>query len=104
MITKNTNLFVVSNVTNLRSRVNKLYIPKTKSLLPLFEIVSNSIHAIFEKREIEDNYQGKIIIKLIRNGDESTLKELDFIDKYPVKSFEVSDNGIGLNRENFIFR
>jgi len=102
MITENTNLFVVSNVTNLRSRVNKLYIPKTKSLLPLFEVVSNSIHAIFEKREIEDNYQGKIIIKLIRNGDESTLKELDFIDKFPVKSFEISDNGIGLNRENFI--
>jgi hypothetical protein len=36
--------------TNLRNRVNKLHLPKTKTLLPLFEIVSNSIHAIDEKK------------------------------------------------------
>lgn len=102
MITENINPFIVSNVTNLRSRVNKLYIPKTKSLLPLFEVISNSIHAIFEKADVEKDFKGKIIINLIRNGGDSALKELDYIDKYPIKSIEIIDNGIGLNNENFI--
>lgn len=91
---------LVSNVTNLRSRVNKLYVPKTKSLLPLFEVISNSIHAIIEKREIDKSFKGQILINLIRNGSEDTLKELDDLDKYPIKSFEIIDNGIGLNNEN----
>ncbi len=39
--------------TNLMNRVNKLHLPKTKPLLPLFEIVSNAIHAIDEKKESE---------------------------------------------------
>lgn len=57
----------ISNITNLSNRVNKLYIPKTKSLLPLFEVVSNSIHAIFEKREIKKDFKGKILINLMGN-------------------------------------
>lgn len=35
--------------TNLRNRVNKLHLPRTRPLLPLFEIISNSIHAIQDK-------------------------------------------------------
>ncbi|KXH81615.1 ATP-binding protein [Chryseobacterium kwangjuense] len=93
---------IISNITNLRSRVNKLYIPKTKALLPLFEVLSNSIHAIFEKKDNLENFEGKILINLIRNGGEDALKVLDNIDKYPIKSFEIIDNGIGLNKDNFI--
>lgn len=93
---------IISNITNLRSRVNKLYIPKTKALLPLFEVLSNSIHAIFEKKENTEDFTGKIIINLIRNGGDEALKALDDIDKYPIKSFEIIDNGIGLNKDNFI--
>lgn len=100
MNTNTINSAPVSNITNLRSRVNKLYIPKTKSLLPLFEVISNSIHAIIEKRALINNYQGKIIINLIRNGDPEVLKKLEEIDKYPIKSFEIIDDGIGLNNEN----
>lgn len=90
----------ISNITNLRNRVNKLYIPKTKPLLPLFEIVSNSIHAIFEKKEYY-NFDGKILINLIRNGAPEILEESININDYPIKSFEIIDNGIGLNSENF---
>lgn len=91
----------ISNITNLRNRVNKLYIPKTKSLLPLFEVVSNSIHAIFEKRDINNNFKGKIHINLIRNGSPDAYKEITNADIYPINSIEVIDNGIGLNGENF---
>ncbi len=47
--------------TNLKNRVNKLYLPKTKPLHALFEVISNSIHAINEKKEkIDKNFKGKI--------------------------------------------
>ncbi|MEK9516500.1 MAG: ATP-binding protein [Flavobacteriaceae bacterium] len=88
--------------TNLRNRVKKLYLPKTKALYPLFEIISNSIHAIDEKKiEINNpNFKGRIEIKIIRNGSEDILKQLEDIEKYPINSFSVTDNGIGLNDEN----
>ncbi|MBA5791556.1 ATP-binding protein [Flavobacterium sp. xlx-214] len=102
MNTKIINPAIISNITNLRSRVSKLYIPKTKAMLPLFEVLSNSIHAIFEKKEIDHNFEGKIEINLVRVGAIETLKETENNDKYPIKSIEVIDNGIGLNDENFI--
>lgn len=87
--------------TNLRNRVNKLYLPKTKALYPLFEVISNSIHAIQErKKEIGDDFTGLIIIRAIRNGREETLKEISDIEEYPINSFDIIDNGIGLNDEN----
>ncbi len=87
--------------TNLRNRVNKLYLPKTKGLYLLFEIISNSIHAIQErKKEFKNDINGKIIIKTIRNGDIEALKQISDIEQYPINSFQVIDNGIGLNEEN----
>ncbi|MCD0457277.1 hypothetical protein LPB85_17680, partial [Chryseobacterium sp. LC2016-27] len=90
----------ISNITNLKNRVNKLYVPKTKSLLPLFEVISNSIHAILEKRILDKTFEGEININLIRTGSPDALKQLDDLDKYPIKSFEILDNGIGFNNEN----
>ncbi len=90
------------NSTNLRYRVQKLNLPKTKALFPLFEIISNSIHAIQEKQLIESTLNGKITIRTIRNGDEIALKQSSDIEQYPINSFEVLDNGIGLNEENII--
>ncbi|MXV37158.1 ATP-binding protein [Flavobacteriaceae bacterium Ap0902] len=88
-----------NNSTNLRNRVNKLYLPVTKALYPLFEVISNSIHAIEEKFPGENN-KGIINIHLIRNGKVETLESLDNIEDYPINSFLVEDNGIGLNDEN----
>lgn len=90
-----------TNSTNLRNRVNKLHLPKTKSLLPLFEIISNSIHAILEKSEKNGTPQnGKILIRVIRNGDEKALKQVSDIEIYPINSFSITDNGIGLDNDN----
>lgn len=87
--------------TNLKNRVSKIYLPKTKPLYALFEVISNSIHAIQEcKQKFDLNLNGLITIKTIRNGDEKVLKTLVDIEKYPINSFIVNDNGIGLDSEN----
>ena len=90
------------NSTNLKNRVNKLHLSKNKPLLPLFEIISNSIHAIQDKvlQNHIHNFKGRIEVSIIRNGDTDTLKSLDDIDNYPINSFIVTDNGIGFDLEN----
>lgn len=87
--------------TNLKNRVSKLHLPKTKALLPLFETISNSIHAIQEKRNsTKIDFTGTIHIQVIRSGREEVLKDISNIESYPIKSFQVIDNGIGLNQDN----
>ena len=97
---KETKMSLPHNSTNLRNRVKKLYLPKTKALYPLFEVVSNSIHAIQEKKDLNVNFKGKIRIIAIRNGNVETLKKISNIEEYPINSFQIIDNGIGLNKEN----
>ncbi|MEO0684991.1 MAG: ATP-binding protein, partial [Cyanobacteria bacterium J06649_11] len=88
--------------TNLRNRVNKLYLPRTKALYPLFELISNSIHAIQEVKENSTNGQvGRINIDLLRIVSVEALEQVESLDAYPVDSFVVYDNGIGLNDSNF---
>lgn len=90
------------NSTNLRNRVNKLHLPKTRPLLPLFEVISNAMHAIAEKKEKYNNEGlGKIQIEVIRNGSPDLLLEINNIEEYPINSFKIIDNGIGLDVENY---
>lgn len=88
--------------TNIENKVRNTRLPRTKPLLPLFEIISNAIHSIedsIKNRQIKED-EGLITIKCIRNGSEETLSILSEVDRYPIHSFEVIDNGIGLNTEN----
>jgi hypothetical protein len=87
--------------SNIANKVRNTKLPRTKPLMPLFEVISNSIHAINEaKKNGQIVKEGAIKIKLIRSGNEETLQSLVDIDKYPVNSILVIDNGIGLNDEN----
>jgi hypothetical protein len=89
------------STTNIANKVKNMKLPRTQPLMPLFEAISNSIHAINEAKKngiLKDN--GKIKIELIRNGNVETLKGLENIDIYPIKSIRIIDNGIGLNDEN----
>jgi hypothetical protein len=89
--------------TNLKNRVSKLHLPKTKPLFPLFEVISNSIHAIEEKKaKYNSKLIGKILIRVVRAGGEGLLLEVSDIEKYPIISLHVMDNGIGLDEENYI--
>lgn len=86
--------------SNIENKVRNTSLPKTKPLLPLFEAISNSIHAISELVKIGSSIEGRIIINIIRNGNPNTLKEMVDIDIFPINSFEIIDNGIGFNDEN----
>jgi hypothetical protein len=95
------NLAARSNIAN---KIRNTHLPRTKPLMPLFEVISNSIHAIAEARKAKQlTGNGEVKIRIIRNGDPATLAQLKEIDEYPIKSFEVVDNGIGLNDENLNF-
>lgn len=83
--------------TNISGKIRNTKLPKTKSLWPLFETISNSIHAIQDK----DITNGKISINISRQGNDELLAESERIDIYPITDIEVIDNGIGLNIENF---
>lgn len=81
--------------TNLRGRVHHTKLPKSHALLPLFESVVNSIHAIEEKHIPFE--KGKIVVRIIR--EESLMANSRSM--LEIKGFKVADNGIGFNEDNF---
>jgi hypothetical protein len=86
----------------IANKVRNIKLFQTQKLIPLFEVISNSLNAISKAKKshlLKTN--GSIHIKIIRNGDEELLKVLSDIDKYPINSFEIEDDGIGLNDDNF---
>ena len=90
--------------SNLSGRLRNTKLSKTQGLMPLFEAVVNSIHAIEEIGESE--YKGRISIVIDRESDLSQ----DFFsgkkrgpDAVPdISGFRIVDNGIGFNNVNFI--
>ena len=79
--------------TNLRNQVRQTPLPKWKPLIPLFEAVMNSFQAIRDAKRA--NADGFIKITIERDA---VLLDEEFA---PIRSFTISDNGIGLNDENF---
>lgn len=82
--------------TNLKGRLRNTSLPKSHGLLPVFEAVVNSIHAIEEK---VDNAAGKIVLRI--NRDIQGDLELDANALPPIVGFAIKDNGCGFDSENF---
>jgi hypothetical protein len=77
---------------NLQGRINNLALSSRSqgnTLIPLFEAISNSIHSIQERFGDEWGKKGDIKIVVIREESDNST------------SFEITDNGVGLNDENF---
>ncbi|RZK25907.1 MAG: ATP-binding protein, partial [Flavobacterium sp.] len=83
--------------TNVSGKIRNTKLPKAKSLWPLFEAISNSIHAIQDK----GNSNGKIQINIDRQGNDDLLAECENVEIYPITDFEIIDNGVGLDLKNF---
>jgi hypothetical protein len=85
--------------THLPGRVRNVSLAPSNGLMPLFEAVSNSIHAIEEAGLHPDD--GRIEISIQRSSP--TL--LSDLDESPVQGeidgFVVVDNGVGFNESNF---
>jgi len=71
-------------------RINNISLaPNSKnSLLPLFEAIMNSIHAIEEKYGRDEISRGVIDIEVLRNHEQSAI------------GFTIKDNGIGFDQGN----
>ncbi len=79
---------------NIANQVRQTTVLAWRPLLPLFEAVMNSFHAIKEAK-LPSNIPGRITIEIVRNS-----RQLD-LDVPPVSGFRVVDNGIGLDAGNF---
>ncbi|MDP4028426.1 MAG: ATP-binding protein [Gallionella sp.] len=90
--------------TNLKGRLRNTPLPLTSGLLPLFEAVVNSIHAIEEA--CSPSTEGLIRIRIDRAPVQTGLAlEEDKKRRGPepqgeILSFTITDNGIGFNDEN----
>ena len=88
---------------NVANKIRNTSLSKKQGLMPLFELISNSIHSIEERKKaglMEEDEKGRIIVRIIRNGNPKTLETIRTNDDYPINSIEVEDNGIGLDDEN----
>lgn len=83
--------------TSLKGRLRNTTLPLTNALFPVFEAVVNSIHSIDELKKQNDSYLGTITIKVNRSGQASAFDDI----KSEINGFEIIDNGIGFNEENF---
>lgn len=81
---------------DLKGRVNRLKLAERNMLLPLFEAIVNSIHAIEDTK----NPKGEIDIKLVRSNQSSIEFESSRFTP-EIIGFEIEDNGIGFNEDNY---
>ena len=88
--------------TNLAGRLRNTSLSPIHGMLPLFETVSNSIHAI-EDAEITME-EGKIVVRVLRDGSAKLpFNEQDVGGRHTendIVGFEVTDNGIGFDEVN----
>lgn len=86
--------------TSLKGRLRNTNLPKSNVLFPVFEAVVNSIHSIDERIKKDETFSisdSFINITLIRSSQLTT--DTSFIPE--IVGFEIIDNGIGFNNDNY---
>lgn len=81
---------------DVRGRVANVKLAKSRCLLPMFEAIMNSIHAIGEAATAD----GRIEIRIERDDSQKPLLP-DVALSYPVAGFVVVDNGVGFTDHHF---
>jgi hypothetical protein len=79
---------------DIGNQVRQTVLPQWKPLLPLFEAVMNSFQAI-KDANLPRAIPGRLAIEIERQED------LFKGENAPIESFKVTDNGIGLDDDNF---
>ena len=91
--------------TNLSGRLRNTSLPRSHGLLPVFEAVVNSAHALEEAQVSSED--GRICVAIKRAPMQQQLTvddeptELEQSQRSDIVAFTVTDNGIGFNDENF---
>jgi hypothetical protein len=83
---------------NLKGRINNFPLGKQDYLLPLFEAISNSIHAIEDMKEINQAHKGIIEIEIEREKIPQLTEPEEILQ--PITGFIIKDNGIGFTDKN----
>lgn len=86
--------------TSLKGRLRNTNLPLTNALYPLFEAVVNSIHSIdaaIKQGKMSSLLDGNITVKILRSSQTTTYPDV----KPDIIGFEIKDNGIGFNADNF---
>jgi hypothetical protein len=82
---------------NLMGRVKNFDLPKHRPLVPLYEAIVNSVHAIEERQKNDPNFlNGEISIRIMRDT-QNKITENELPD---IEGFEIIDNGIGFTENN----
>lgn len=80
---------------DLRGRVGNLSLGPSGCLLPVFEAIANSVHAI----EDAPGRRGSIVIRVLRDESQGKLGA-DWAAS-PITGFEIEDNGVGFTSANY---
>ncbi|XBS68921.1 ATP-binding protein [Acerihabitans sp. KWT182] len=91
--------------TSLPGRLRNTTLPLSQSLMPLFEAVVNSIHAIAEVSDTP--VYGKIVIDIIRMPQTSltfsgSQSKRGSTPQEPIFGFKIYDNGAGFHARNML--
>lgn len=87
---------------SVSGKLRNTNLPKRKAMWPLFELISNSIHAIEERFGARGIEKGRIDVKIHRPGESTLLENLEIDqEEYAPTGFSVVDNGIGLDNANY---
>ena len=82
--------------TNLQGRLRNTSLAKSNGLLPVFETIVNSIHALEERGNLTTT--GTITLKIEREQQRSLIQDDSHLNE--IKCFIIEDNGIGFNDAN----
>lgn len=81
---------------DLPHRVDNIPLSRRRCLNPVFEAISNSIHAVEEAGKGQD---GRIDVHIVRDTSQSSLDGKPILNQ-PVTGFTIIDNGIGFTDDN----
>lgn len=90
---------IVEQTVHFKGLINSIDISPEEFLLPLQEVVVNSIQGI---KDDDGNDEGRIIIEVIRNNEPTFEFEEEASEPYfPIVGFSIKDNGIGFTENRF---
>jgi len=84
---------------HLPNRIRNQKLRRSGGLIPLFEAIANSIHAIDELQVSAED--GRITVTIDRDKSQSDLSALGDATYAPIIGFTITDNGIGFTSKNF---
>jgi len=88
----------MSNISaDIKGIIRELALGPSDFLIPLYEMVVNSIQAIEERADLSS--RGKIRIEIIRDKKQESL--FPGLSNYPIESIIITDDGIGFTNENY---